>query len=321
MPFIKTIVRVIYLGDRQAAGKQRRNTKRGKMAENAEAWAAVAHAITTTIARWGEGATLGGIRADFEALLAGPLPVPGQAETLAGLPALRFVPPGAREDALVLFFHGGGFQVGSTASHACLMSGLAAASGATVLGVDYRLAPEHRFPAAHEDAFAAYAALASGARVVLAGDSAGGHLALSTALRARGEGLPMPAALVLISPWLDPEMAGESYTTRAARDIFSKPEALRAMARTYVGRGGDAAHAWLHPLRQPFTGLPPLLVQAGDDDITRDDSFALLSRAQQAGVACTLRVWPGMCHHFQVFDALPEAREALREIGAFIRAL
>lgn len=287
-----------------------------------QGWNDVSRRIRETTARWAEGATLPEIRAGFEALLAGPQPVTGSAETLAGLPALHFAPSGARAGVEVLFFHGGGFQVGSNASHTSLMSRIAAASGVAVLGVEYRLAPEHRFPAAHEDAFAAFRALVGqGGRVILAGDSAGGLLALATVQRARDEGLPMPAGLVLISPWLDPEMAGESYQNRAAFDIFSKPEALRAMARTYVGKGGDAAHPWLHPLKQPLTGLPPLLVQAGDDDITRDDSVALQALARQSGVACTLRVWPGLCHHFQVFDALPEAREAIAEIGAFIRAL
>lgn len=290
----------------------------------AAARAEVARRITQTTSRWAQGATLAEIRAGFETLLAGPVPGRVEPTVLAGMAAARFTPVQSQPRGCVLFCHGGGFQIGSLRSHESLMARLAQASGAELIGFAYRLAPEHRFPAQIEDALAAYAALRAqrgdGARIVIAGDSAGGNLAFATALAARDKGLVPPAALVLISPWLDLEMRGESYGTRADKDIFSKPEALRAMARTYLGRSGDPSVPLASPVNADLAGLPPILVHAGDFDITLDDSTLLARRAKQVGVDCTLRIWPEMGHHFQVFDDLPEARESIADIGAFIRA-
>ena len=294
---------------------------------------AVADRIVATTSLWTQETTLAEIRTGFEALIAGPEPGDIRDIVIAGVPATLTTPQegasegpdqnGREQPGLVLFCHGGGFQIGSPRSHRSLLCRLADAAGVPALAPDYRLAPEHRFPAATEDCLAVYRAMIAGGhrpdRIIVAGDSAGGNLALGVALQARDQGLGMPAGLVLISPWLDLTLRGESYTTRAGVDLFSKPAQLRAMARTYLGRGGDATHPLATPLDAPLSGLPPMLVHAGDFDITLDDSALLAERAKVAGVSCKLRVWPEMFHHFQVFAALPEARESLEEIGNFIR--
>lgn len=286
-------------------------------------YAQVRQRIAALTAAWAGGMSLPEIRESFERFLADASAAPQVRRTalsLAGLPGCAFDPPGATPDGALLYCHGGGFQIGSVRSHAGLMARLAAASGARVLGFDYRLAPEHRFPAAADDAFAVYAALveAGSAPRVLVGDSAGGALALGTALRARDAGLPLPLALVLLSPWLDLSMGGQSYVTLAERDIFSKPAQLRAMARTYLGRDTAATDPAASPLLADLSGLPPILIHAGGDDITLDDSH-LLARALPHTVQ--LEVFDGMCHHFQVFPELLQARQSLDRIGSYLRSL
>lgn len=290
---------------------------------DAAAYARIAQRIATVTAGWAQGAKLPQIRAEFDALLAGPEPAPVTETAVAGLPAITAHPAEARAGAAILFLHGGGFQIGSLLSHRSLVSRLAHATGLPVTAVAYRLAPEHRFPAASDDCLAAYRALAADAatRIVIAGDSAGGHLALDVALNARDQGLPLPAGLVLISPWLDLALRGDSYISRAEADIFSKTPQLKAMARTYLGRDIDPASPAVSPLDAPLAGLPPIHIEAGDADITRDDAVTLEARAAAAGVACTLNLWPGMFHHFQVFADLPEAALSLDAIAAAAEAM
>lgn len=284
----------------------------------------VAERIIAITQSWAKDATLADIRTSFDAFLVGPEPGTIEPTEIANLPATLTRPTHSDTGGMILFCHGGGFQIGSTQSHRSLMCRLAETSQTPVLGVDYRLAPEHRFPAAHEDCFAAYQALIAQGfppeKIIVAGDSAGGNLALCVAAQARDAGLGVPAAIVLISPWLDMSLRGDSYISRVAQDIFSKPEQLKAMARTYLGRGGDPAHHLMNPLNADLTGLPPIFVHAGDFDITRDDSVLLAQRAEEAGVICSLKIWPKMFHHFQVFAELPEAAKSLEEIGVFIRS-
>lgn len=281
----------------------------------------VSQRIRAVTQGWATGAKLPQIRAEFDDLLAGPAPVPAVDTTCAGLAAIVARPVSAYADAAVLFLHGGGFQIGSLNSHRSLISRLAEATGLSVTGVAYRLAPEHRFPAAIDDCVAAYRALrgeAPARALFVAGDSAGGHLALDLALRVRDAGFPSPAGIILISPWLDLAARGDSYMSRAEADIFSKTPQLKAMARTYLGRDIDPASALVSPLDRPLAGLPPIHIEAGDDDITRDDATTLEARARAAGVSCTLNTWPGMFHHFQVFHDLPEAGQSLAAIAAFV---
>lgn len=241
---------------------------------------------------------------------------------VAGIKACRFTPDGTAERTPILFCHGGGYQIGSIRSHASLMSRIARACARPVIGFDYRLAPEHRCPAASDDCLAVYTALGEDGVVphALMGDSAGGALALGTAMRARDAGLALPEKLVLISPWLDLTMSSASYETLKHQDIFSKPEQLRLMARTYVGRNGDASDPLASPMFGDLGGLPPILIHAGGADITCDDSIVLKTKAEAHDTSIAVKIFPAMVHHFQMFTCLPEAAQSLAEIADFVNA-
>lgn len=296
------------------------------LSSDAPAFERVRARIEAATSAWAAGMTLAEIRDSFEAFLGageGAPEVRRTPLTRAGLPACAFDAPGGDAARVLLYCHGGGFQIGSVRSHAGLMARLAAASGMRVIGFDYRLAPEHRFPAAHDDAFAIYRAMLEAGETPLAlvGDSAGGGLALGTVMRARDAGLALPKALVLLSPWLDLTMGGESYSVLADRDIFSRPEQLKAMARTYLGRNHAPDDPAASPVLGDLSGLPPMLVHAGGHDITLDDSHLLARCAAEQGGRVEVEVFPGMCHHFQVFAELPEAAQSLTRIGDFLRGL
>lgn len=280
--------------------------------------------ILAATAAWADGMTLAEIRASFEAFLEGP--VAGVSITpvaIGGMEGAWFEPLGGVAGRTLLYCHGGGFQIGSIRSHTNLIARLAKATGASICAFDYRLAPEHRFPAATDDAFAAYRWLLDAGIVPsgVVGDSAGGGLALTTVQRARDAGLALPASLVLLSPWLDLSMGGKSYRTLAALDVFSKPEQLQAMARTYLGRGVEPTLPLASPVLGDLAGLPPILVHAGAWDITLDDSRLLEERVREQGASITLSVFERMYHHFQVFGELPEAARSLYEIAAFLDRL
>lgn len=288
--------------------------------------ARVRQRIAEATSAWAGGMTLAEIRESFERFLSHGSGAPEVTRTpleIAGLPACAFDPPGAVPGRTLLYCHGGGFQIGSLRSHGGLMARIAGAGGMRVLGFDYRLAPEHRFPAAPDDAFAAYSACVEAGEtpLALAGDSAGGALALGTAMRARDAGLPLPKALVLLSPWLDLTMGGASYAALAEKDIFSKPAQLKAMARTYLGREHPPSDPAASPVLGDLGGLPPMLVHAGGHDITLDDSHLLARNVAAQGGQVEVEVFAGMYHHFQVFEELPEAAASLARIGAFLRAL
>lgn len=232
--------------------------------------------------------------------------------------------PGAAVNRAILYFHGGGFQVGSVVSHRELMAHLSAASQCRVLGVDYRLAPEHRYPAALDDAWATFQWLVGQGfaphHIALAGDSAGGGLALSLLLRLREASQPLPAAAVLMSAWTDLTASGASYGTRADTDPIHQRPMIVAMARNYLGKEGNAADPLVSPLFAELRGLPPLLAQVGDRETVLDDSRDFVARAKEAGVDATLQVWDDMIHVFQQFPTqLPEARAAIDDMGRFVR--
>lgn len=239
-----------------------------------------------------------------------------------GVPAEWIVPPNATE-TVILYLHGGGYAIGSIVSHRGLASRVARAAEARALLIEYRLAPEHPFPAAVDDAVAAYRFLLQAgvapSRIVVAGDSAGGGLALATLLALRDAGDPQPAAGVTLSAWADLACTGESYTTRAPFDPLSDPKGLQQMADYYLN-GADPRTPLASPLYADLTGLPPLLMQAGTDEIFQDDSVQVAEKARAAGVDVTLEVAPGMIHVFQVYASmLPEAADAIERIGAFVR--
>lgn len=233
------------------------------------------------------------------------------------------ITPQADPRKLVIYYHAGGFVFGSLASHRALCSYLAQFSGARVLNVDYRLAPEHPAPAAHDDAFAAYQwALANGyaaSAIALAGDSAGGNLALSTAVRARNQGLPLPAAIVALSPALDLASEGESH--RTVDDPFITRELMGFFNAMYVP-GGDVRSPTVTPFYSAeLQGLPPVQLQVGSRERLRDDAVTMAARLKAAGVEVECTVWDGMVHCWQLFaPVLDEALASLEQAGRFMAA-
>jgi epsilon-lactone hydrolase len=275
---------------------------------------------------WSRTTTVDQMRRDWDELFAaGSLVATVESVSAGGVQAEWVYVPGTRADMVVLYFHGGGFQVGSTRSHRELMAHVSGAAACQVLGINYRLAPEHRFPAALHDALSAYDwLLAQGfqaANIALAGDSAGAGLALSTLLKLRDARRALPAAAVLMSAWTDLTASGTSYESRAKVDPIHQRPMVLAMARSYLGPEGDAHDSLASPLFADLQGLPPLLIQVGDRETVLSDSTLFAEKARTAGVSVTLEVWENMIHVFQQFPAeLSEAREALKSIGDFLKA-
>lgn len=229
-----------------------------------------------------------------------------------------------RNDAALLYLHGGGYTVGSPRSHRHMLGPLSSDSGLPILAPDYRLAPENPFPAAVEDAVAAYRGLIDSgiapARLAIAGDSAGGGLTIATLVAARDKGLPMPACAVAISPWADLSQGGESFRARARRDPIVKKEGVDVMAAAYLN-GADAKTPLASPLFADLKGLPPLLIQVGSEEALHSDAVALAARAEAAGVEVSFESWGGMIHVWHIFHPiLSEGRDAIARIGAFLRA-
>jgi monoterpene epsilon-lactone hydrolase len=236
-------------------------------------------------------------------------------------PAEALVPSGGDPTTDVLYLHGGGFTTGSPATHRALATHLAAASGATVHVLDYRLAPEHPFPAALEDVLAAYRELldrgATPARTALAGDSAGGWLALTGALRLRDAGDPRPAALGLISPWLD--LVGAAWPEDRT-DAMLRPAWLRRCARDFAGTTEPGATE-LAPLQAELAGLPPVTMHVGSEEILLGDAVLLARRARAAGVPVDLRRLDGLWHVAHASAGLvPASTAAVSALGAALRA-
>jgi acetyl esterase/lipase len=234
-------------------------------------------------------------------------------------------PEGAREECVVLYLHGGGYVGGSIASHRNLTSHLARASCCAVLSVDYRRAPETPHPAAVEDACTAFRWLVRAghrpARLAIAGDSAGGGLALGTQLRLRDAGDPLPAASVLISPWVDLTCAGESMRTHVARDPVVTPAAIAWLAGLFLGSAGSTDDPLASPLAGDLAGLPPMLIHVGEDEVLLSDSERLAEKATAAGVDVTLEVWPEMVHVWHAMAGLfEEADAAIHGVAEFLRA-
>jgi acetyl esterase/lipase len=241
---------------------------------------------------------------------------------IAGLPAEWLCPAGSAPAGVMLYLHGGGYVLGSCRSHRALVARLARAGRVRILSLEYRLAPEHPFPAAVEDAAAAYRWLlqkgGSPQQLLIAGDSAGGGLALATLVSMRDQGEPLPAAAVYLSPLTDLAGTGESMVSKAQVDPWLAPQ-VKALLQHYIGQN-DPRSPLLSPLYADLRGLPPMLIQVGSDEILLSDSTRLAQRAQAAGVPVTLQEWPGMWHVFQAWSPyLPEANQAVQEIGRFIR--
>lgn len=241
-----------------------------------------------------------------------------------GVPAEWIVPPNAAADRVVLYLHGGGYVMGSINTHRAMIARIARASQARALALDYRLAPEHPFPAAVDDATAAYRwLLAQGyqpGKIVISGDSAGGGLTLATLIALRDAGVPLPAAAAPISPWADLEGTGASIQTRAATDPMVDQASLLRMGRLYAA-DHDPKKPLLSPIHADYRGLPPMLIHVGDAEILLDDSTRVAERARAAGVKVELEAWPEMFHVWHVFaKILPEGQQAIDRIGQYVLA-
>ncbi len=231
-------------------------------------------------------------------------------------------PRGADASRVLYYLHGGGFVACSPATHRRMVARLAGLAGVRAFLPDYRLAPEHPFPAALDDCVAGYQHLLelglAPERIVIAGDSAGGALTLGTLLRLRDAGLPLPAGAVCLSPATDATLSGGSFVSRADDDAMLAPAFCRSVIAAYLPNEADRLGPYASPLFAELAGLPPLLVQVGTHEILYDDSARFAERARSAGVDLTLEVWDGMWHVFQMFEA-PESRRALQRIAEFVR--
>ncbi|MEV6931872.1 alpha/beta hydrolase [Dactylosporangium sp. NPDC051485] len=242
--------------------------------------------------------------------------------TLGGIPALEVTIEGTRPRGAALWIHGGAFVAGSPRNALAPAAHVARASGTRVLSIDYRLAPEHPYPAPLDDALAAYRAVLDEVPVddlAVGGESAGGTLTLALLVAVRDAGLPLPRAAVVFSAASDLTMASESYHTKAAVDPVVTADALQAGFQAYIG-GADADRPLVSPLFADLAGLPPTLVQAGSHEVLLGDSTRLASRLAAADVAVTLEITPGMSHVFQARGPeLPQAARALESVGRFLR--
>lgn len=238
---------------------------------------------------------------------------------LGGVRAQTIIPQTVADGRTLLYFHGGGYVIGAPETHTGMVSYIADAMQATCWSMDYRLGPEHPFPAAIEDGVAAYRALlATGVapeKVIIAGDSAGGGTAVATALKARDEGLAMPAGLALQSPWVNLVNEGWSYDHKANRDPMITKASIDRMAGLYLN-GADARSPLASPVYADLAGLPPMLIQVGPDEVLMSDSIMLAERAGAANVEVTLEIWPEMFHVFQaLYPFLKQSRDAIARIG------
>ncbi len=258
--------------------------------------------------------------------LAMPAPegVTQQSSSLGGRQAEWLIPEGVPEDATVLYFHGGGYCLGSIDSHRDVVGRIAMSAGVRAVSLDYRLAPEDPFPAAVDDALAAYVELLElefePSRLCLAGDSAGGGLAVATLLAIRDSGLPMPGAAVCLSPWVDLTQSSPSCLDDSLSDPILSTEDLDLLAALYLGDTEPTT-----PLASPLwaddlSGMPPMLIEVGEDEPLLDDAASLAGRVGAAGCDVTLNIYSEMVHVFQIFpkEILPESEQSLQVIGAFI---
>ena len=241
---------------------------------------------------------------------------------LAGCRGQILIPPDYEEARATLFLHGGGYVYGSLRSHAGMAAELARATRGKTYQLDYRLAPEHPFPAALEDACAAYGWLRdaghAAADIAVVGDSAGGGLVMATLLALRDRGAELPGAAVCLSPWVDLEATGESFTTRQRLDPMVDRRLVGILAGIYAN-GADLRNPLISPIHADLRGLPRLLIQVGEREVLFSEAEMLARRARRAGVDVTFEEWPDMVHVWHLFfPQLNEGRAAIARVGAFI---
>ena len=248
-----------------------------------------------------------------------------KSETVAGVEALWALPLDAAPRKVILYTHGGGFAVGSAASHRKLAGHLAKHLGVTAIVLDYRRAPEHPFPAQLEDATAVYRALlARGFKannITTSGDSAGGNLAIATVLKLRDDGVALPGAVIAFSPWLDMEHVGKTLQTNAATDALVSKAVLEAMSGMFLGEQGSRTNPLANPLKASYQGFPRLYLNAGSQETLLDNATDLAGIAKAAGVDVTLSVVDGMQHVFPFLAGRAvEADDELRRIAQWFKA-
>jgi acetyl esterase/lipase len=277
--------------------------------------------------RFDTAADVASVRAAFNAFVA-QVPVPADVVQkpieIGGVGGIKVTIGGNETGNVMLYLHSGVYVIGSAAATVPLVGELVRRTGVRAVTLEYRLAPEHPYPAAVDDARAAYEGLlgqgVAPGRIVLAGESAGGGLAVAVLLAAREAGLPMPSCLYLMSPYADLTLSGDSLAERESLDPILSPEGLRVRAPEYVG-AADAADPLISPVFGDLQGLPPLLIQVGSHEILLSDALRLAARAAASEVAVTLEVTPGAPHVFQGFGGLlDEATAALGRASDFIKA-
>jgi len=244
--------------------------------------------------------------------------------SLGGRDGEWLIPVGGASDATVLYLHGGGYCIGSLDTHRDLAGRIAVAAGCRVVTLDYRLAPEHPFPAAVDDASAAYRDLlahgVSPERIAVAGDSAGGGLTMAMLLALRSAGTPLPAAAACLSPWADLTQSSAAYRQLADLDPMVSKSGLDLMARAYLG-DTDARSELASPLyAEDLGGLPPVRIEVGEHEVLIEDATQLAERLEAAGVSVSLIVWPELIHVFQAFPVslIPEAELSISGVGSFL---
>lgn len=242
---------------------------------------------------------------------------------LHGRHALKITPANTKEDKVLLYFHGGGYHWGSPRTHKQMVFKICEKANATAFLLDYSKAPEAPYPAALNDATHAYKAILElgyePEQIILGGDSAGGGLTMATLVSLKAEGVSLPAGAILLSPWVDLTHSGASMNEKAHVDPMLTPTGTRNWATSYAG-SESLDHPLVSPLFADLTGLPPILVHVGENEILLDDSKSLELKARTQNVDITLKVWPNMIHVFQFFsDFIHQADESISELGQFVR--
>jgi acetyl esterase/lipase len=243
---------------------------------------------------------------------------------VGGVPGEWSIIPGSDPSRVLMFFHGGGYCSGSILSHRRMVTEAGRAAGVRTLAIGYRLAPEHKFPAAFDDALTAWRFLrkegVAAEHIAIGGDSAGGGLTLALMNRLRADGEAQPACAWLASPWTDLTMSGSTLASKDAVDPLIHKAYLGELADAYLPAGFDRKDPRVSPLYSDLKGFPPMLIQVGSDETLLDDAVRLAAAAGAADVAVTLEIWPHMIHAWSLWNARLEAgRRALASVGAFIR--
>ncbi|NPD87342.1 MAG: alpha/beta hydrolase [Asgard group archaeon] len=244
--------------------------------------------------------------------------------SIEGISGEWLFPPKSYKDCAIIYLHGGSYNAGSLNTHRGIAARIGKTSEIPVLCLDYSLAPENPFPAGLEDVITAYKWLIDqkgikSNKIIIAGDSAGGGLALATLIKLREETISLPAAAVCLSPWTDLALTGDSVETKTKEEIMATKIELQQSAEIYL-KGTDSKNPLASPLYADLEGLPPLLLQTGTEEIILDDTTRFAEKAIKAKVDVTADIWPGMWHVFQIFgNLMPESKKAIKKIGEFIR--